>query len=237
MTYPFKQLSEWYTFALVVQTQIDDGVALGIPTDMANTAVNAASVFESAYLRAREPATRTAPIVADRQQKLEAFKVAVRPVISFIQAGNYSDEQKRRLMLKIYDTHPTPAPRPTAQPMVELTLLNPTSLRVLVRDPSDPDRRSKPAGVRSIMVMLHRNAGQTPPANPNAWQLFGQEGRTSFEASFPDLARPETIWMRAAYVSTRNETGPLGEAAHIVLPGTGLAVDEQAVTPTMKLAA
>jgi len=237
-TYPFKTLVDWYNFARAVKTQVSDGTTLGIPSDIAVAASSAAEIFETAYLVATDPPTRTSGTIADRDQKLDDFKKAVRPVVSFIQSSEtIGDEVRTNLMLRIYDRTPTPTPVIGYAPMVELVLTSPTSLRAFVRDPGDPDRRAKPAGQRAILVLVHENDGQAPPADAAAWRLYGQEARSTFDVFLPELNAPKAIWMRCAYVSNRNQNGPLSEAAKVVLPGTGLAASEVESATPMRLAA
>ncbi len=95
-----------------------------------------------------------------------------------------------------------------------------TSLRIEVRDPAAPDRRTKPKHVR--LVEVHTFEGPEPIGNVADWPLETLSGRMTIDTFLPDLWKESTVWVSCCFVSTCNERGPMSKPVSVRLPGTGV---------------
>ena len=207
------------------------------PTDA--TALQTAAI---AYADALD--TATAPLTAGRvatyakNDKLKTLRAVAKPIMSSVELNvALSNEQRGSVGLRPRATGRSSATVPVLPPTVSTMLLSSTSLRTTVREADAPDRRRRPKGVKSILVFTHINDGSIPPGDSAAWQFYGSEGRTSFELAWPEMDSPKTVWVRCAYISSRNETGPASAAAKLVLPGTGLSSASGTNATPLKIAA
>ena len=240
-SYPYSTDDGWRDWALPTSEIIEaEAEKLGVPVALAGAMRGAAEAFGERLAVARAPETQGKAATARKNDALESLKLACRRVVARIDGNlDLPDAERVRLGLKPFDRTPTPATAPARAPTLGLLLTGPTSVRALVRDPADPDRLAKPKGVRSIVVLAAlTDEGEAPPSDPAAWTLLGQQGRSNFDLSWPELTAPKTVWVTCHWVTTRNEASPSAPPAKLVLPGNGLGpAAKAAASPTMKIAA
>jgi hypothetical protein len=225
--YPCSTDAEWREWGVPTSNLlVSEAATYEISVDAAGDLQSAARGYAAAFDVANAPQTQGRVATAAKNDALALVKLRAKPIMSAIELNAaLGDELREQVGLRARDDSRSPAVVPALPPMVEAALTGPASMRVFVRQADEPDRRAKPKGVRSIVVFTHVNDGQVPPATAAAWTLHSQQGRSNFDLNFGELASPKTFWVRCQYVTTRNETGPMSEAAKIVLPGYGLSSD------------
>ncbi|MEM1013551.1 MAG: hypothetical protein AAGI46_15185 [Planctomycetota bacterium] len=172
-----------------------------------------------------------------------AFNQMTTTLRSLIQAVKNNPLVPESLLAQIGVTRrgsnpPTPAPVPTEAPLVSAMAVSPTAIKVIVRSPSDPDRRGKPAGIRQVAVAT--SVSETAPTSSTQWNQAVLSGKTTVEVPMGSLVEPATVWVTAWWINSRNEIGPFATPQRVRLAGTGAALPnaERSVDETpMKIAA
>ena len=104
------------------------------------------------------------------------------------------------------DTDPTPVPPPAEMPVIDIVSVVGWTMRLRLHN-GDSTRRRKPAGVQGAYVFTY--TGETPPTDVNAWKFEGSTSKTETKIIFPTtLAVGTKIWLTAAWVNAKLQTGP-----------------------------
>ncbi|WP_404304983.1 hypothetical protein [Neorhodopirellula lusitana] len=195
------------------------------PTDYGLTQTDAEdyavlqTAFETAYDASISPMTRTPYIVTTVRQLRGELTKLTRRLVDLCQASADMTDAKRRALGITIRKNPTPHPVPQTYPLIEIRSQRQNTIKFNLRD---VDLRSgrvrKPAGVTGAMVYTH--IGNHPPTSLSDWTLQGTESKTSCEISMPeDTEFGATLWIAAAWLNTRLESGPLGDPASTRLGG------------------
>jgi len=157
--------SQWIAnFAALIT---DDPNAYGLLPADAVIIQNSTDQFEAAFAAASNPATRTAPTVAAKDQARASAEFVARPYAMTVNANSgVSDMQRADLGLTIRKLVPTPVPIPTTAPALTLVMATPGVLHLDYRDAATPASKKKPYG--TIGVELYAAVGLVPAVAPAA---------------------------------------------------------------------
>ena len=195
------------------------------PTDYGLTATDAEdytalqTAFETAYDSSLSPMTRTPYIVTTVAQLRAELTTLTRRLVDLCQASaNMTDAKRRALGITIRKS-PTPHPVPTTYPLIEIRSQRHNTIKFNLRDVDlRSGRARKPMGVTGAMVYTH--LGDHPPTQLSDWKLWGNESKTICEISMPESTPfGTTLWVAAAWLNTRLESGPLGDPMSTRLGG------------------
>jgi hypothetical protein len=188
--------------------------------------------FVEAYQMANDPSTRTPSAIVAKNDAMAALLANLRELARIVQAApNVSDEQRSILGLPVRSTHPTPVPPPTVEPGVDIVSSKARTVAINIHDSASSSKRGKPAG--AVSAFVYTFVGPTYPSDPTAWQFQGVATRSKFAITFPEtVAAGAQVWVCAAWVNRRGESGPPSVPITANLPGGGAIV-----TTEMKIAA
>ena len=209
------------------------------PTEFGLTAVQAEnySEMQAAYLSAynammaaRADGTRSQSLTSMKETTKAALLTYNRELYAFVQASsNVADSDKILLGVTIRKTTPTPVPAPTDRPKMDITAVVARTVTVAIH--GSTAKSAKPAG--SISAFLYYFVGSTYPSDPTLWQFYGPATKPTFDIVFPDsVASGAQVWICAAWVSRRGETGPASVPVSTNIQGGGVSASSN-----MKIAA
>ncbi|MEM7807117.1 MAG: hypothetical protein AAF561_03300 [Planctomycetota bacterium] len=170
-----------------------------------------------------------------KNQAKEALLNATLQMVQLVRANDTAPELLSELNLPVYDRNPTPAPIPSSAPEITLTAVSGTEIRVVARPDGQPDRRSKPDGVRQLAASYF--IGDLPPTHQDGWSQSALFGRTSFELSVPTVPHGGLVWVTCRYINSRNQSGPTSAPVSIRLAGTNTPAASGEESSPMKIAA
>lgn len=167
----------------------------------------AQEAFKAAYAAAIDPATRTTPIIADKNTKKKAMIEDARLLVSVLQGWPEMTDQKREtLEIPVRDYDPTPIGPPTEMPVLRIAAVNGPVLDLELRQ-EDGENKRKPDGVRGVWIYTH--VGDNPPAELTAWQFRGGSTKSNPQVVFDETVAPGTrVWVTAQWVSPTDRPGP-----------------------------
>lgn len=177
------------------------------------------TAFATAYDVSLSPVTRTPFGVANvRDLRAELTALTRRLADRCQSAANMTDAKRRALGITIRKT-PTRHPVPKTFPMVELRAQRLNTVEFALRDSAQHEGRArKPEGIRGATLYTH--LGDQPPTQLLDWTVWGTTTKSANEISMPDdTPFGATLWIAAAWLNTRLEHGPLGDAASVRLGG------------------
>lgn len=200
----------------------------GLTADDAQEYLALQTAFETAYDSSVSPMTRTPYIVTMVKQLRSELTKLTRRLVDLCQASADMTDAKRRALGITIRKAPTKHPVPQTYPMIEVRAQRQNMVRFNLRDVElRSGRARKPAGVSGAMVYTH--LGEHPPTQLSDWTLWGTESKTTCEITMPDSTPfGATLWIAAAWLNTRLESGPLGDPLSIRLGGgVPLTVDAE----------
>lgn len=148
-----------------------------------------------------------------------------------------TDTQRQALGLTIRKTQPTPIPPPSVAPGIDLVSVAGRTVTVRMHDSASIGKRKRPAGTVGAWVYTH--VGPEYPSDPAAWTFEGATSRNEMSINFPDsVPAGSQVWIRAAWVGTRQEIGPLSVpiTTHLQYGGAVMPAPEM-TADSVKLAA
>ncbi len=174
--------------------------------------------YQSAYAKAVEPSTRTRVTVAEKNQARTDLRTEARRCISIIDGqANVTDAQKIALGINIRDNNPTPVPRPTFAPFIEV--ISAVGNRVTIRlIQSKTIKRGKPMNV--IGATLFSYVGAVPPTSEAGWKFEENITKTETAVQFAQELVPGTkVWITAFWFNRKAESSPAAVPVSTNLPG------------------
>ena len=237
--FPPKSGLRWQAWGRNLTTVITPETApeFGVNGGEFQALADAFAAFDRAFVRAIDPATRSTPNIADKDEKLDAFHRLASRVVGMLKV---SPKVGARTLaeLGIRDGtggHGRPGPAPMIYPEMSAELSGPQSARVLAIDRQDRTRRAKPENVAKLEYRWH--FGDDIGGGPAAWPLSRIAGRTRLDLDFPQLGQDATVWVSACYLNGSGERGPFGTPTSVRLPGSGAKPAAEGAKPGMKIAA
>ncbi len=194
----------------------------GVSAPQANAYDDAQSAFASAYGLAQDPLTRSNPFIEDKNVKKTALIEATRAMVAILQASPMMTNEKRGLLeISIRDRESTPVGRPTVAPSMRIEGVMGRTVTLCIYDPTSARKRSKVKG--AIGAWVYSFVGEDYPTDPLLWQFEGAASKYTYEVTFHDAAPGARVWLCAAWVTLKGETGPISmpESANLQIGGVG----------------
>ncbi len=121
-------------------------------------------------------------------------------------------EQKSALGITVPSHTRSPVPPPSTKPVLSITNVGSRTITVRLADETTPTKRAKPAGVEAAQIITAVVEGATPPpADLTLWQTAGIATRNEFEVDYPVDAIGKTAYVRALWIGTKGEEGPVSD--------------------------
>lgn len=192
----------------------------------------------NAMTSARESGTRSRAQTADKDAAKAALLRYARQLYSFVQANTVvTDANKILLGIHVRDRQPTPIPPPSVRPGMDLVSVVARTVTVHIHDSASSTKRSKPTGAVSAWVYTY--VGAEYPSDPTAWQFQGAFNKPEAKIVFPNtVAGGAQVWVCAAWVNRRGESGPVSVPITTNIQGGGMSASTANIdTPSVKIAA
>jgi hypothetical protein len=173
---------------------------------------------QAAYSLAADPATRTKPVVEDKDTKLAILEARMRSYGKRINANtSVTNAQKAALGLTIKSA-PAPIPVPSTIPVLSVISSFQRVVRVKLTD-SLTGKKAKPFGVSDAEIFTH--IGATAPANVDDWKYQGQATRSVFDITFPGtVPSGAKVWICARWCNERGQAGGFSVAVGTIIVGS-----------------
>lgn len=166
------------------------------------------AAFHGAYLLATNPATRTAPTIADKDAARTLAEATVRPYATTISRNPaVTNLDKTAVGVNLPNGARTPVPPPLTVPGLTLTGAIHFLHTLAYRDTSTPTSKAKPQG--AIGMELWRTLANTPASDPSAAVQIGVFTKSPGAIGYtsPDVGKVATYWGRWV-----TRSGPGGQA-------------------------
>ena len=215
--------AELYTGSQSFSTKITaTPTAFGLVAADATSYAALNAIYETAYLEAVDPETRTkGKIAAKAQARVNLMAAAADLAKKIDGTSTVTDEQKIDLGLSVRAT-PTPIPAPDEAPNVDILERIGTTVKIKMHDGSGT-RRGRPVGVQGASVFSH--VGATPPATLGDWKFEGNTTRTKIDIQFnPTLPAGTIVWITCFWYSPRGLSGPGCTPVSAILAGGGMVM-------------
>lgn len=159
------------------------------PTAVGETAATAAvmqadaDAWEVAYQAATDPATRTAPTVAAKDNARFSAEQTSRPIaIRIRNNAAVTDAQRSDYGLTIPKTVPTPIPAPTSFPILGLRKATPGAQQLQYQDSDLGTGKAKPFG--AVGIEIFRSVGTVAATDPAQATYYATATKSPFTTSF-----------------------------------------------------
>mgnify|MGYP003593370120 CR=1 FL=1 len=164
---------------LLTATPADFGLVAG-------DAVICAAAYSSwhpAYVLATDPATRTAPTVAQKDAERASAEQTVRPYAQRIaKNAAVTPENKAAIGVNPPNTSPVPVPPPTTFPQISLRSGEPLAHILQWQDSGLGTGKAKPFG--AIACQVFRVVGAVPAVDPAQAAFYSQPTKSPFRSEF-----------------------------------------------------
>jgi hypothetical protein len=186
-----------------------------------NTASNTYVAAVEQRQQAIEQGMRSKPATRTRDQARKALLSVGRNLYDFIQSSpNISDADKERIGVHVRDVSPQPARVPTQRPKVDVVAVNGWTLTATIR--GEQGRGRKPA--EAISAFLYTFVGEEYPSEPSLWAFHGAVTRSPYELTLANtVPAGSRVWLCAAWVNRRGETGPISVPISVNIQGGGVS--------------
>jgi len=181
--------------------------ALGELVGTAGFVTASANNYQTKYLLAVNPNTRTRATVADKDAAKASMLINLRPVAQRINANfAVTDAQRAALGLTVRDRVPTRIPVPITQPILDVTFATPGTHNLRFADALTPAARKKPFGATQIQV--YSTIDTNPALDPDAAIFRGAFTKNAIQLSYnaADNGKTATIWAR--WMNRKGQVGP-----------------------------
>lgn len=222
-----------YSGAQAFSTKILASPALyGLNATQAQAFTPLMTAYSTAYLAVKDPSTRTRGKVAAKNQARANLKAMASDLAKIIDATPaVTDQQKIDLGLNVRKP-PSPIPAPAVRPAMDLVSVVTRTVTVHIHDSASKTKRGKPAG--TVAAFVYTFVGDNYPSDPTTWQFQGPATKAIFSIVFPDsVAGGAQVWVCAAWVNRRGDTGPVSVPISTNVQGGGVSPQ----TANVKLAA
>lgn len=141
------------------------------------------ALWSPAYAAAINPATRTAPTVAQKDAQRAATEATVRPYAQRISRNAAVDPlDKVAIGVNLPNSTPVPIPPPTTFPQLSFIAATPLAHSLRYQDSGLGAGKAKPFG--AIGLEVWRAVGTAPAVDPSACTYYGTFTKCPFSTSF-----------------------------------------------------
>jgi hypothetical protein len=184
-----------------------DFAALGLTGGEAATITGVRTAYDTAYVDATTPATRTPVTVATKDVAKATALATVRPLAQKIRNNPaVLDATKVSLGLTVPDTSPTPIPAPLTFPLLDLLSATPGQHHLQYRDSDTPTTKAKPFGADGME--LWSTIGTSPAIDPSGASYLGliTKSPLAVDLDVADVGKYATYFGR--WITRRGLVGP-----------------------------
>lgn len=180
------------------------------------------TIFASAMATLQDPLTRCTPYVTaknDARELLINDANGIRKLVDIIQVfPGTTNRMRSEINITIRSRMRTPIPPPAGKPNLTLKGVHGHTVYLSLRDSLDPDRRAKPDGVAGAYIITF--IGDDPPQDFAAWTGVTTVTKTTGSVSVPVTSPPlSRVWIAAAWMNAKGQTGPFSTAVSTNLRG------------------
>jgi hypothetical protein len=190
--------------------------AWGIPVLAASGLAAKTAAYETVY-EAATGENGTKALVLEKNEKRYALKAEVRNVknkhIDYNDAVTYPDRE--RLGLPIRDRKPTPKPRPTSRPVLEVL---PTNNRQHTGTAINQATGKKTKPEDAYGVRFAWEIRDTPPENADALRHSVFRRKVSEVFNYGEEDRGKKVFYAACYENAKGEAGPWSDIVEAIIP-------------------
>lgn len=177
-----------------------------------------------AWRVSQTPMTRTAGTVQTKDQMLAELVKQTREVVArirgYLSTAEHAAGQGElltRVGLKVTSRSRRVLRVPGRLPVVSVLPRVDGQVEVRVTDPAHPERRARPRGVRSLMVMCRVQSAGT--GQWSGWRFEGASGRMRFKLAYPrGAAAGDRLQVSVRWSSPSGVMGPGSVPGEVVLP-------------------
>lgn len=216
---------------LVTWSGVFDQKITAAPGDFGLDAAQAAaynvlhSAWISAYNAANDNGTRTPASIQTKNTAKEALirgPGGIRELVKILQAyPGMTNTLRAEISVTIPDDEPSPVPRPTHAPEIDLDAPIMRRVRITLHNEKVFGRRGKPDGVSGALVFTYVGVSPPSPTDTGLWQLAANITKPTTEIQFPSsVPTGSTVWITAYWYNPKGESGPSAPAVYTILPGT-----------------
>ncbi len=192
---PDADFDAWITnFAALIYA---NPATYGLVITDATTISSAQGSWNTAYLLATTPATRTTPAIAAKDAARLQATAVIRPYATSISRNPaVSNDDKTAVGVNLPNTARTPVPPPLTVPGLSLVSAIHFLQTVAYRDTSTPTTKAKPQG--AVGLDLWRTIAPAPATDPSTAQPFGIITKSPAAVGFSagDVGKVCTYWGR-----------------------------------------
>ena len=226
--------ADWMSnLATVVGVNSDDYFVEKSQAAALTAAVNA---FVSAMNVINNPSTKTRTTVAAKNTAEAAAMAISKVMIGAIRPnGQISDQMKVAAGIPPINGR-SPVPPVTVRPAVDIVSVTGRQVTVSIHDSASSVKRGKPAG--AIAAYVYAFVGTTYPSDPSMWAFNGAATKSKYDVNFPEsVANGAQVWVCAAWVNRRGETGPVSVPISTNVQGGGVNASANMNIQSVKIAA
>jgi hypothetical protein len=180
--------------------------------------------YAAAYTLAIEPATRTKPSVAAKDNARSAMLLTLRSYAILIRNNQgVSDENKLALGLTVPDLTPTPIPAPDTSPILTVVAATPGEFTIRYADSATPDKKAKPFGAIGLEIFAAAPASGVPTFDTSTYMGTFTKQPLGLDVSRFTAGRLCYLWARwvtrgAPKGSQQSPTGPESTPVTFIVP-------------------
>jgi len=189
-----------------------DPARYGVSVERAAAGMERAQAFELAMMKVIDPATRTSPNVAAKDDVRRALVAQLRQTVRLVKAhvgGAASD--LINLGLPLDGERPHPAGPPESGPTLTLTLQGGYRLKVRLADPQHPRTRQKPRG--TVGAGLWIKIGGDAPRSTDECQFAALATSSTHTLQLTAAAGTHPLYVIARWFDTQGKQSPAGAVA------------------------
>lgn len=204
----------------------------GLTEELATEFRDATLDFETRYLAAKNPATRTTPqIQAKNASKAVLKKLCVDLAKIITGTPTTTNEQLADLGLNIRKPRERYGP-PTERPGIDVESVFGRTIVTNIHDSTSSAKRGKPTG--SVQALVYYFVGETYPSDPTGWSFAGPATKGKFQFTLPEtVPGGSLVWICAAWTNRAGEPGPTNVPISTNIQGGG----SSSATAELKIAA
>jgi hypothetical protein len=178
------------------------------------------AALQSSYAAAVSPHTRTSPAVQRKNAAIRDVQREAQRLAKVIYGTGTADDSKLILLGLLPRASYTRRAAPKEPPEVWAVSVVGRRVRIRIQawEESDAPTGRRPAG--AIGAQVYSFVGEQAPADLRAYHHEGLATRGSYEVRFPkDVPGGATVWIAAAWVSTRGVPGDASAPARTTIQG------------------